>query len=46
MYEQNVTQILLSNQTKIDPMTASTVLRTWQTKGLVKQKKHKTDTDG
>jgi DNA-binding MarR family transcriptional regulator len=42
--EQNVTQIVLSNHTKIDPMTTSTVLRTLQTKGLVHRKEHETDT--
>jgi DNA-binding MarR family transcriptional regulator len=42
--EQNVTQIVLSNHTKIDPMTTSTVLRTLQTKGLVQRKEHETDT--
>jgi len=42
--QQNVTQILLSKYTKIDPMTTSTVLRTLQTKGLIKRKEHETDT--
>lgn len=42
--KQNVTQILLSNHTKIDPMTTSTVLRTLQSKGLIKRQKHETDT--
>lgn len=42
--KQNVTQILLSNHTKIDPMTTSTVLRTLQTKGLIKREEHSTDT--
>jgi MarR family transcriptional regulator, organic hydroperoxide resistance regulator len=42
--KQNVTQILLSNHTKIDPMTTSTVLRTLQTKGLLKRQEHETDT--
>jgi DNA-binding MarR family transcriptional regulator len=42
--KQSVTQILLSNHTKIDPMTTSTVLRTLQTKGLIKRKEHETDT--
>ena len=41
---QDVTQVLLSNQTKIDPMTTSTVLRTLQSKGLVKRKEHTIDT--
>ena len=42
--KQNVTQILLSNYTKIDPMTTSTVLRTLQKKELIKRQEHKTDT--
>lgn len=42
--KQNVTQILLSNHTKIDPMTTSTVLRTLQAKGLIERKEHETDT--
>ena len=42
--KQNVTQILLSNHTKIDPMTTSTVLRTLQTKGLLQRQEHLTDT--
>lgn len=42
--KQNVTQILLSNHTKIDPMTTSTVLRTLQAKGLIKRQEHETDT--
>lgn len=31
--KENVTQVLLSTHTKIDPMTTSTVLRTLQKKG-------------
>ena len=42
--QQRVTQILLSNYTKIDPMTTSTVLRTLQKKGLIKRDEHETDT--
>lgn len=42
--KQEVTQILLSNYTKIDPMTTSTVLRTLQTKGLIIRQEHETDT--
>jgi DNA-binding MarR family transcriptional regulator len=42
--KQSVTQILLSNHTKIDPMTTSTVLRTLQSKGLIKRQEHETDT--
>ncbi len=42
--KQSVTQILISNHTKIDPMTTSTVLRTLQSKGLIKRQEHETDT--
>lgn len=42
--KQSITQILLSNFTKIDPMTTSTVLRTLQKKGLIKRQEHETDT--
>jgi DNA-binding MarR family transcriptional regulator len=42
--KQSVTQILISKHTKIDPMTTSTVLRTLQTKGLIKRQEHETDT--
>jgi len=41
---QDVTQILLSSHTKIDPMTTSTVLRTLQGKGLLQRHEHLTDT--
>ena len=44
MHEMEVTQIVLSNHTKIDPMTTSTVLRTLQQKGLIKRQEHLTDT--
>jgi DNA-binding MarR family transcriptional regulator len=44
LHKQDVTQILLSSHTKIDPMTTSTVLRTLQTKGLVQRQEHQTDT--
>jgi MarR family transcriptional regulator, organic hydroperoxide resistance regulator len=40
----DVTQVLLSSHTKIDPMTISTVLRTLQQNGLVQRKEHPTDT--
>jgi len=40
----DVTQIVLSSHTKIDPMTTSTVLRTLQSKEFVQRKEHKTDT--
>lgn len=44
LHKQDVTQILLSSHTKIDPMTTSTVLRTLQTKGLLRRQEHLTDT--
>lgn len=44
LHKQDVTQILLSSHTKIDPMTTSTVLRTLQTKGLLQRQEHTTDT--
>jgi DNA-binding MarR family transcriptional regulator len=44
LQKQDVTQILLSANTKIDPMTTSTVLRTLQTKGLIQRQEHLTDT--
>jgi DNA-binding MarR family transcriptional regulator len=44
LHKQDVTQVLLSSHTKIDPMTTSTVLRTLQTKGLLKREEHSTDT--
>ncbi len=44
LQKQEVTQILLSVNTKIDPMTTSTVLRTLQKKGLIKREEHLTDT--
>ena len=42
--KQDVTQILLSSHTKIDPMTTSTVLRTLQSKGLLRRRERTTDT--
>lgn len=42
--KQEVTQITLSNHTKIDPMTTSTVLRTLQEKGFLQRQEHITDT--
>jgi MarR family transcriptional regulator, organic hydroperoxide resistance regulator len=42
--KKDVTQILLSSHTKIDPMTTSTVLRTLQAKGLLQRQEHGTDT--
>lgn len=44
LQNEEVTQISLSNHTKIDPMTTSTVLRTLQTKNLIQRKEHSTDT--
>jgi MarR family transcriptional regulator, organic hydroperoxide resistance regulator len=44
LQNQDVTQILLSAHTKIDPMTTSTVLRTLQTKGFLQRREHSTDT--
>ena len=44
LQKQDVTQILLSSHTKIDPMTTSTVLRTLQAKGLLQRQEHLTDT--
>ena len=44
LHKQEVTQIVLSSHTKIDPMTTSTVLRTLQTKGFLQRKEHLTDT--
>jgi MarR family transcriptional regulator, organic hydroperoxide resistance regulator len=40
----NITQVLLSEHTKIDPMTTSTVLRKLQRKGLIQRKENETDT--
>jgi MarR family transcriptional regulator, organic hydroperoxide resistance regulator len=42
--KEDVTQILLSSHTKIDPMTTSTVLRTLQGKELLQRQEHATDT--
>ena len=44
LHKQDVTQILLSSHTKIDPMTTSTVLRTLQAKGLLQRQEHSIDT--
>jgi DNA-binding MarR family transcriptional regulator len=44
LHQEEVTQILLSSHTKIDPMTTSTVLRTLQAKGLLQRQEHSTDT--
>lgn len=44
LHKEEVTQVVLSNHTKIDPMTTSTVLRTLQQKGFLQRKEHSTDT--
>lgn len=44
LHNQEITQIILSDHTKIDPMTTSTVLRTLQQKGLIQRQEHQTDT--
>jgi MarR family transcriptional regulator, organic hydroperoxide resistance regulator len=44
LHNQEVTQIVLSNHTKIDPMTTSTVLRTLQQKGFIFRQEHERDT--
>lgn len=44
IHKQEVTQIVLSAHTKIDPMTTSTVLRTLQQKGFLQRQVHLTDT--
>jgi DNA-binding MarR family transcriptional regulator len=44
LHKQEVTQIILSDHTKIDPMTTSTVLRTLQQKGLIQRHEHLRDT--
>jgi DNA-binding MarR family transcriptional regulator len=44
LHQQDVTQINLSDHTKIDPMTTSKVLRTLQTRGLLERREHHTDT--
>ena len=42
--QQDVTQVVLSEHSKIDPMTTSTVLRALQKKGLLVRHEHATDT--
>jgi DNA-binding MarR family transcriptional regulator len=44
LHNQEVTQIILSSHTKIDPMTTSTVLRTLQKKGFIERHEHSSDT--
>lgn len=42
--EKEVTQVILSQETNIDPMTISTILRNLQKKGLITRTESKTDT--
>lgn len=42
--QKDVTQANLSEHSKIDPMTTSTVLRTLEAKKLIKRREHDTDT--
>jgi len=42
--KESVTQIDLSQHSKIDPMTTSTVIRTLERKGLIERQEHHTDT--
>jgi DNA-binding MarR family transcriptional regulator len=44
LHGQDVTQIVLSSHSKIDPMTTSSVLKTLLHKGLIRRKEHSTDT--
>lgn len=44
IHNQEITQIVLSSHTKIDPMTTSQVLRTLQSKKLLQRQEHHTDT--
>ncbi|TGL56423.1 MarR family transcriptional regulator [Leptospira ognonensis] len=44
LQQKEVTQVLLSDHTKIDPMTTSTVIRTLMQKGYVDRREHSTDT--
>ncbi|GBF50179.1 transcriptional regulator, MarR family [Leptospira ryugenii] len=41
---EEVTQVLISEHTKIDPMTTSSVLRTLEKKGYIQRSEHSTDT--
>lgn len=43
-YKETVTQIHLSQHSKIDPMTTSAVIRTLERKNLVARQEHHTDT--
>lgn len=42
--DMEVTQIVLSQETEIDPMTTSTILRNLEKKGLISRRESKTDT--
>jgi len=42
--KEEVTQILLSQKTTIDPMTISTIIRNLERKGLINREESKTDT--
>ncbi|GAB6011262.1 MarR family winged helix-turn-helix transcriptional regulator [Viscerimonas tarda] len=42
--EVEITQIILSQETNIDPMTVSTILKNLQKKGLITRKESKVDT--
>lgn len=42
--DKEITQILLSQETHIDPMTTSTILRNLQKKGLIDRKESEIDT--
>lgn len=42
--DKEITQILLSQETHIDPMTTSTILRNLQKKGLIERKESEIDT--
>lgn len=42
--KERVTQTELSQHSKIDPMTTSTIIRTLQRKGLIEREEHPTDT--
>ena len=44
IHKEEVTQIILSDNTKIDPMTTSTVLRSLQQKGFIERHEHLIDT--
>jgi DNA-binding MarR family transcriptional regulator len=44
IHNTDVTQIVLSNHARIDPMTTSAILRTLQKKGLIGRQEHATDT--